>query len=70
MPFTLFQQLKAFVTSLITAAGDTTEKKIITVDVEAGMWNGLRVEDLSPLVTVHSPTVTVYSPKGFGVNVK
>lgn len=62
MPFAFFQQLKAFVASLV-ATGDQTEKKIITVDVEAGLWNGLCVEDLSP-------KVTVYSPEGFEVKVK
>jgi hypothetical protein len=62
MPFTLFQQFKAFVASLV-ATSDTTEKKIITVDVEAGLWNGLCVEDLSPKVTVHTT-------EGFEVKVK
>ena len=54
MSFTFFQQFKDFVTTLITATGFSTSPKIITVDVEAGLWNGLCVEDLSPIVTVHN----------------
>jgi len=62
MPFAFFQKLKAFVASLVVA-DDKPENKIITVDVEAGLWNGLCVEDLSPKVTVHGP-------EGFEVKVK
>jgi hypothetical protein len=82
MPFALFQDFKTFMIRVITK-GEPTQKKIITVDVEAGLWNGLRVEDLNPTVTVHSVPVTVnspsmtvhsppgavYSPKGFTVEV-
>jgi hypothetical protein len=68
MPFAFFQEFKAFVIRVITK-GEPTQKRIITVDVEAGLWNGLRVEDLNPTVTVHSPPVTVHSPKGFTVEI-
>ena len=66
MPFTFFQEFKVFLVTLLTA-GEPTKKKIITVDVEAGLWNGMRVEDFNPTVTVHSPSVTVHSPSGVGV---
>jgi hypothetical protein len=70
MPFTLFQDFKTFIIRVITK-GEPTQKRIITVDVEAGLWNGLRVEDLNPTVTVHSLPVTVNSPpKGFAVEVQ
>ena len=76
MPFALFQDFKTFMIRVITK-GEPTKKKIITVDVEAGLWNGLRVEDLNPTVTVHGPPMTVHSPpttvhsppKGFTVEI-